>query len=76
MEYGANTFYGSVNIVFLFNFFLQIATQLQQRVHVVGDVCMEMVRDGAEVQAAPDDQMLKRSLAEQARVVTEKVCAC
>ena len=76
MEYGINTFYGSVKIAFLLNLFLQIATQLQQRVHVVGNVCMEMVRDGAEVQAVPDDQMLKQSLAEQARVVTEKVCAC
>ena len=76
MEYGANCFYGSLKITFLLHSVLLIATQLQQRVHVVGDVCMEMVRDGAEVQAAPDDQMLKRSLAEQARVVAEKVYAC
>ena len=40
---------------------------------MVGDECMEMVRDGAELQSAPDDQSLRRALTDQCRVVAEKV---
>ena len=40
---------------------------------MVGDECMEMVRDGAELQSAPDDPSLRRALTDQCRVVAEKV---
>ena len=51
----------------------QIAGRLQQTVHGLGDASIQLARDGAIVQSAPDDKVMKRSLMDQARIVTEKV---
>ena len=39
----------------------------------VGEVCEQLIRDGAIVQGAPDDKVMKHALADQARIVAEKV---
>lgn len=39
----------------------------------VGEVCEQLIRDGAIVQGAPDDKIMKHALSDQARIVTEKV---
>ena len=41
--------------------------------HVLGDSCVQLVRDGAIVQGAPGDKIMKRSLIDQARICSEKV---
>lgn len=54
-------------------FFSQIATRLQQTMYNIGEATIQLIKDGADVQGSPDQQYLKRALADQARIVTEKV---
>ena len=41
----------------------------------IGEATIQLIKDGADVQGAPDQGYLKRALADQARIVTEKVSA-
>ena len=69
--------YQSAYPIYLMHYFVliifQIAGRLQQTVHGLGDASIQLARDGAIVQSAPDDKVMKRSLMDQARIVTEKV---
>ena len=51
----------------------QLLAKLQEAVHELGDTCMQLVKDGSSVQAAPEDKSLRRDLNTQAKFVNENV---
>lgn len=50
-----------------------MAGKLQQATHELGDACIQLVKDGAVIQGAPDDKTARRDLNRQTKVVSEKV---
>lgn len=50
-----------------------MAGKLQQTTHELGDACIQLVKDGAVLQGAPDDKTARRDLNRQTKVVSEKV---
>ena len=51
----------------------QIASRLRKTARDLGDAAIDLVHSGASVQGNPDDQASRRELADNAKVVTEKV---
>uniref|UniRef100_A0A1X7VGP0 FERM domain-containing protein n=1 Tax=Amphimedon queenslandica TaxID=400682 RepID=A0A1X7VGP0_AMPQE len=51
----------------------ELLAKLQEAVHELGDTCMQLVKDGSSVQAAPEDKSLRRDLNTQAKFVNENV---
>ena len=52
---------------------LQIASRLRKTARDLGDASIDLVHSGASVQGNPDDQASRRELADNAKVVSEKV---
>ena len=57
-------------VVYVFH---QVSTRLKTRVQDLGNSCIQLVENAGVVQLNPTDAYSKRDLAENARVVSEKV---